>query len=128
MAFAKGPGGQRRALDISLAPAHAPENTGFILSTSSGRDSHEWDRYQSGVFSYQVRSALRGAADADRDATISYAELGVFLQRANAAIANPRYRPDFAIRPPGAHPPDLQQTVLVWTGQALCTGLWDTDL
>ncbi len=118
MAFAKGPGGQRRALDISLAPAHAPGNTGFILSTSSGRDSHEWDRYQSGVFSYQVRSALRGAADADRDATISYAELGAFLQRANAAIANPRYRPDFAIRPPGAHPPDLQQAVLVWTGQA----------
>ncbi len=114
MAYPKGPGGQRQAHGRLLADATVPPRTGFILSTSSGRDSHEWDRFQSGVFSHQIRSALRGAADADNDSTISYAEIGAFLERANAAIPNARYRPDFVVRPPGPHPGDLAQGVLTW--------------
>ncbi|MEQ8272399.1 MAG: caspase family protein [Deltaproteobacteria bacterium] len=114
MAYPKGPGGQRQPHGGLLADATVPGRTGFILSTSSGRDSHEWDRLQSGVFSHQIRSALRGAADVDGDGTISYAEIGAFLERANVAIPNVRFRPDFVVRPPGPHPGDLSQAVLTW--------------
>jgi hypothetical protein len=86
-------------------------NTGFILSTSSGRDSHEWDRYQSGVFSYQLRSALRGSADANLDGGISYAELGAFLHTANRSVENRRLRPEFALVPPGRR---LHAELLRW--------------
>jgi hypothetical protein len=104
LAFGKGAGGRRRTFGRSFAVGALPgdlANTGFVLSTSSDRDSHEWERFQSGVFSYQVRSALRGAADADLDGGVSYAELGAFLTAANRAIPNERFRPDFAVRPPG---------------------------
>ncbi len=114
MAYPKGPGGQRRPHGRLLADVAVPARTGFVLSTSSGRDSHEWDRLQSGVFSHQIRSALRGAADVDGDGTISYAEIGAFLERANVAIPNARFRPDFVVRPPGPHPGDLSQPVLTW--------------
>jgi hypothetical protein len=47
--------------------------------------------------SHELRSALRGAADADRDARVTYAELGAFLKVANRAIPNERFRPDFLV-------------------------------
>lgn len=75
-------------------------HAGFILSTSSGTNSHEWEGFQSGVFSHEVRSALRGAADANLDGNISYNELAAFVWNANAGIANEKYRPNFLIVPP----------------------------
>lgn len=75
------------------------QDTGFVLSTSSARDSHEWARYQGGILSHQLRSALRGAADTNGDAQVSYRELSAFLRVANQAIANPQLRPDFTVRP-----------------------------
>jgi hypothetical protein len=83
--------------------------SGFVLSTSSDRESHEWERYQGGILSHQLRSGLRGAADANLDGAISYAELGAFLQAANSAIPNPRFKPDFMVRAPGH---DLEQKIL----------------
>jgi hypothetical protein len=123
MAFEKGPGGRRTRFTGSFAVADtlAPGrlgNTGFVLSTSSDRDSHEWERFGGGVFSHAVRSALRGAADVDRDGAITYAELGAFLATASQAIANPRFRPDFLIRPPGGEPADLAETLLRWEAPA----------
>jgi len=123
LAFEKGPGGRRArfsgsfAVPAELSPARLA-NTGFVLSTSSDRDSHEWERFGGGVFSYEVRSGLLGAADADRDGRISYAELGAFLTAASQAVANPRFRPDFLIRPPGGTPGDLSETLLGWDGAA----------
>jgi hypothetical protein len=87
-------------------------NTGFILSTSSERDSHEWERFQGGILSHELRSALRGAADADLDGVVTYRELGAFLTRANQAIVNQRYRPDFMVRPPAN---DFRAKLLSWT-------------
>jgi outer membrane beta-barrel protein len=113
LAFEKGPGGERVPYHRSFVRRSAPArlaNTGFVLSTSSDRDSHEWERYQAGVFSHEVRSALRGGADADGDRRITYAELGAFLRTANRSIPNPRFRPDFIVRPPG----DLSRQVLSW--------------
>jgi hypothetical protein len=120
LAFEKGPGGRRARYRGSFARAAVPgrlASTGFLLSTSSDGDSHEWERYQAGVFSHEVRSGLRGAADIDRDGRITYAELGAFLATANQTIANPRYRPDFSVHPPGEPPGELSRGLLSWAPQ-----------
>lgn len=130
LAFEKGPGGRRTrftgdfAVPSELTPGRLA-NTGFVLSTSSDRDSHEWERFGGGVFSHEVRSALLGAADADRDGGISYAELGAFLTTAGQAVANPRFRPDFLIRPPGGTARDLATTLLRWDAPATSAVLID---
>ena len=114
--FDRGPGGRRETYAGAIAAAIPARlaNTGFVLSTSSDRDSHEWERYQGGILSHELRSALRGAADADVDARISYAELGAFLTRSNEAVENPRFRPDFLLRAPGG---DLRRALLDWSRQ-----------
>jgi hypothetical protein len=114
LAFQKGPGGTRAPYAGSPVAGDVPArlaNTGFVLSTSSDRDSHEWERYQAGILSHELRSALRGAADADADGRVTYAELGAFLSAANHGIVNARFRPDFLVHPPEA---DLQREVLSW--------------
>jgi hypothetical protein len=114
LAFEKGPGGRRQPYDrhfVDRADASRFPNTGFLLSTSSDRDSHEWERFQAGVFSHELRSALRGGADVDGDSKITYAELGAFLTTANERIKNPRYRPDFAVHPAGG----LSREIIDWT-------------
>lgn len=113
MAFDRGPGGERAPYD-GLVPKFAASvsaNTGFVLSTSSARDSHEWEPFFGGVFSHEMRSALWGA-DVNGDGQVSYAELGAFLTTANAGIPNRRLRPDFAVVPPGG--PNWDQAALVW--------------
>jgi len=117
LAFDKGPGGHRSSYTqpfISEAIPAALTNTGFVLSTSSDRDSHEWERFQAGILSHELRSALRGAADVNGDGRVTYAELGAFLSAANKSIPNPRFRPDFMVRPPGR---DLRREVLRWSSE-----------
>jgi hypothetical protein len=111
----KGPGGERTPLRGPLGDEDAlPPRTGFVLSSSSDGVSHEWERFQAGVFSYEVRSALRGGADADGDGRVTYGELGGFLARANAAIANARFRPDFLVVAPDADATALESPLLAW--------------
>ena len=110
LAFEKGPGGKRRPVMSLVAGSRGRARTGYVLSTSSDRESHEWEEFQGGIFSHEVRSALRGAADADRDGSVSYAELGAFLSVANRGIKNARFRPDFVVRPPAA----LSDELLRW--------------
>ena len=102
LAYSRGPGGERRPLDtIGLAPAlNSDSRIGLLLSTSSARESHEWDAFQSGVFSHEVRSGLYGAADADNDGQVSYREIAAFVTRANASVPNEKYRPDIHARAP----------------------------
>jgi hypothetical protein len=103
LVLGRGGGGQRRPLhgfaQVSGALADRPD-LGLLLSTSSARESHEWNAFQAGVFSHEVRSGLFGAADADGDGVISYAEIVAFIRRANDAIPNERFRPDVFARPP----------------------------
>lgn len=114
LAFGKGPGGQRRTHNLALVGTQERfPNTGFVLSTSSDRDSHEWARYRGGIFSHEVRSALRGGADVDLNARISYAELGAFVETANRTLPNSRYRPDAVIMAPRIQDID-PGTLLVW--------------
>ena len=116
VAFDRGPGGERDAYlgpDLVESVPGKLDNTGFVLSTSSDRDSHEWDHFQGGILSHELRSALRGAADTNLDARISYAEIGAFLHSANESIPVPRFRPDFLVRAPGGN---LREAVLSWNG------------
>ena len=104
LAYSRGAGGVRRsvtsfATDVSLT---ADPRIGLLLSTSSARESHEWDSFQAGVFSHEVRSGLYGAADADGDGVVTYREIAAFVSRANAAIPNEKFRPDVHTRPPAA--------------------------
>ncbi|MCA9491265.1 MAG: caspase family protein, partial [Myxococcales bacterium] len=66
---------------------------GFLLSTSRGKEVHEWSGYRAGVFSHQLLSALRGAADVDGDGatdlygTIGGSLVGVYFQDAPGAFS-----------------------------------------
>jgi hypothetical protein len=102
IAYSRGPGGERRPLSgfQDSALLAADPRVGLLLSTSSVRESHEWEGFQAGVFSHEVRSGLYGAADADGDGRVSYREIAAFVSRANAAIPNERFRPNVHARPP----------------------------
>jgi hypothetical protein len=102
LVLGRGPGGSRRPMGgfVELGALAQRRDVGLLLSTSSARESHEWAAYQAGVFSQEVRSGLYGAADVDRDGRVSYAEIGAFVERANAAIRNERYRSEVYARPP----------------------------
>jgi hypothetical protein len=76
-------------------------NVGAILSTSSEAVTYEWSELQSGIFSYEVRSGLRGAADADGDGLITYDELTAFIHVANEPVPNELYRPKVFSSAPG---------------------------
>lgn len=116
----KGPGGRRVPFPSSFSTSAAPApNVGFIVSASSTRDSHEWERFQAGVFSYEVRSGLRGA-DANGDNEVSYAELGAFLEAANEGIASAQHRPDFIVLPPSGGV-GLAEPLLRWAGPPAVT-------
>jgi hypothetical protein len=102
IAYSRGPGGERRPLSgfQDSALLAADPRVGLLLSTSSALESHEWEGFQAGVFSHEVRSGLYGAADADGDGRVSYREIAAFVSRANAAIPNERFRPNVHARPP----------------------------
>ena len=102
VAYPRGPGGVRRPAE-PLRDVHGlgdDPRVGLLLSSSSHRESHEWDGFQAGVFSHEVRSGLYGAADADGDGVVSYREISAFVARANAAIPNERFRPQVHARAP----------------------------
>ncbi len=102
VAYPRGPGGARRPAE-PLRDVHGlgdDPRVGLLLSSSSHRESHEWDGFQAGVFSHEVRSGLYGAADADGDGLVSYREISAFVARANAAIPNERFRPQVHARAP----------------------------
>ena len=99
--FQKGPGGKRRRVTANFLPPEAkvPSNTGFLLSASSAQDSHEWEAFQAGIFSHEVRSALRGLADLNSDGLVTYEEAAAFIFSANKSVPNRRFRPRFLARP-----------------------------
>jgi len=102
LAFARGPGGATRELHgfVELAAATQSGRVGYLLASTASGESHEWAGFQAGVFSHEVRSGLYGAADADGDGLVSYAEIAAFVTRANQVIVNERYRPQILARAP----------------------------
>jgi hypothetical protein len=75
-------------------------NVGLVVASSSGASTHEWDIYQSGVFTHEVISGLRGVADANHDGRVEYAELAAFLMAANREVIDPRARVSSIVRAP----------------------------
>jgi hypothetical protein len=67
-------------------------NTGVLLATSTERATHEWSVYRGGVFSHQLRSALVGGADVNRDGEIAYSEVEAFIAAANQHVLHPEAR------------------------------------
>jgi hypothetical protein len=78
-------------------------NTGVLVSTSQAADVHEWERFQAGIFSHEVRSALAGGADVDGDGAVSYDEARAFLAAANGRVADARARIRAYALPPAIH-------------------------
>jgi hypothetical protein len=111
LVLGRGRGGDRRPLRGFAHQGGPPllerGDIGLLLSTSSGRESHEWAAFQAGVFSHEVRSGMFGAADASGDGIIDYSEMAAFIRRANEAIPNERYRPEVFWRPPRGGAPLL---------------------
>jgi hypothetical protein len=102
LAVGRGPGGQRHEVHgfSEFGGLATRDSVGLLFSTSSAKESHEWAGFQAGVFSHEVRSGLYGAADANGDGQVSYREMGAFIDRANASIANEKYRSEVFARPP----------------------------
>jgi Caspase domain len=73
---------------------------GVFLSTSADGEVFEWSELGAGIFSHAVRSGLSGAADANGDGEVSYAELRAFVDVATQSVKNPRYRPKVFARGP----------------------------
>jgi hypothetical protein len=85
-------------LDKEALDGH-PE-VGVLVSGTREVETHEWAALESGVFSHEIRSALLGAADADGDGVLRYAEVAAFVAAANDGLADPRARVDVFARPP----------------------------
>lgn len=96
------PGGRRWATPDDMAfgfSARHPE-VGVFLSTNAEEEVYEWSKLESGVFSHEVRSGLRGGADVDGDGRVSYSELAGFVTRANEGIVRESLRPHLFFRGP----------------------------
>jgi hypothetical protein len=85
---------------LSAATAARYPKVGLVIATSGANPAHEWDLYQSGVFTHEVISGLRGAADVNHDGRIEYSELGAFLNAANREVVDPRARLQSIVQPP----------------------------
>lgn len=96
------PGGKRWKVDTDSANNLVEKypHVGATLSTSAESVTYEWSTLQSGIFSYEVRSALRGGADVDNDGRVRYDELAAFVSTANSGIVNELYRPRVFVQGP----------------------------
>jgi hypothetical protein len=118
------PGGRRWAATATPADGLLTryKNVGVIVSTSAEAVTYEWSELQSGIFSYEVRSGIRGGADADGDGLITYAELAAFISVANSQVPNDYYRPKVFAQGPGSNGAAVFIDTRVATGRRLELG------
>jgi hypothetical protein len=88
------------AMLLSQGTSARYPHVGLVIASRSNAPSHEWDLYQSGVFSHEVISGLRGGADVNGDGRVEYSELGAFLTAANREVVDPRARIRSVVQPP----------------------------
>ena len=102
LAMPRGAGATRRPLMgfVAREAVTRAGRIGLLLSSSVSGESHEWQGFEAGVFSHEVRSGLYGAADANGDGQVTYSEIGAFVARANADVTNERFRPQVFARAP----------------------------
>src|SRR6185436_11689410 len=96
--------GQELAGYVSAATLDRFPHVGAIVASTANTEAHEWEVYRGGVFTHEVLSGLRGAADVNGDSLLEYSELAAFLSAANGAVTDPRARLDTVVRPPALNP------------------------
>jgi hypothetical protein len=126
------PEADKEALISRYSLARFP-NVGVLVATTQGQEAHEWSRIESGVFTYELSSALLGAADVNGDLRIEYSEVAAFIAAANEAIPNPDAVPELLARAPvgkSAVLIDLTQLerTLVLTGKPADLGKFYVEL
>jgi hypothetical protein len=97
-----------QALLVRSTLARFP-HVGAIVAAAGNAQSHEWDVLRHGVFTHELLSGLRGAADVNGDAKIEYSELYAFLGAANRKVADARARLAVVARPP-----DVDRRTVLW--------------
>jgi len=75
-------------------------NVGVLAAAGSSQQAHEWEPIQAGVFTHELLSGLRGAADVNGDGEITYSEIHAFVDAANRDVRNSRARLHLVARPP----------------------------
>ncbi len=93
-------------------------SVGTLLAASRDEQAHEWSRIQSGLFTHELLSAFSGAADANHDGHVDYAEVRAFMAAANRMVKDPRATPSIRINAPALdHSASLvEQAALAHTG------------
>lgn len=84
-----------QALSLSAFP-----NVGVLIASSADEETHEWSRIEAGVFSHELISALRGAADVNGDRVLAYSEVRAFVAAANRDIVSAKARPQLIAHVP----------------------------
>jgi hypothetical protein len=79
-------------------------SVGAIMASASNTQSHEWDDYQTGVFTHELLSGLRGGADVNGDGRVEYSEIAAFLAAANREVTDPRARLTTLVAAPRLYP------------------------
>jgi hypothetical protein len=92
------------AASLSQTTLNQYPRVGLVIASSSDGTAHEWDLYQSGVFTHEVISGLRGAADVNGDGRIEYSEIEAFLSAANREVPDPRARLRAIVKAPVVAP------------------------
>lgn len=93
-----------RRPSASAPDAAAWARTGILVATSDAAEVHESAALGGGVFSYLLRSALAGAADANGDGRVEYGEVAAFVAAASATVKDPRARLAIHTKPPAQTP------------------------
>jgi caspase domain-containing protein len=75
-------------------------HVGAVVAATTDAQAHEWDLLRQGVFTHELLSALRGAADVNHDARIEYSEIYAFIVSANRSVGDPNGRLSVVARPP----------------------------
>lgn len=98
----RSPGGRRWATpqDLTSGFSQRHPQVGLLLSTNAEAEVYEWSQLGAGIFSYEVRAGLAGAADVDGDGVVRYDELGGYLESANHDVPNDDLRPRILARGP----------------------------
>ena len=92
------PGDANRFL-VRSTLARFPQ-VGAIVAATTNAKAHEWDVIRHGVFTHELLSALRGAADINRDRRIEYSEVYAFMAAANREVRDVRAQLAIVAKPP----------------------------
>lgn len=80
------------------------DRTGTLVSTSGAVEVHESAQIGGGIFSFLLRSALAGAADANGDGRVEYGETAAYMAAASASLQDPRARLQVHAKAPAQAP------------------------